>query len=179
MRKFCLIIGIILVAAPQLVAAHGGAYIISELREPYHVLAALAPSPVVVGTGDLSVIIFQAETAAVATVDTVRIEAISPDGRSQWYETEFDPVANSYDQHIIDLHSTGEWRFAVEITDNGSTERFTGAVAVGGTELQLLSLLAYILPLVLLAALISVAALRNRLTAAEDEASEAGEEHAA
>lgn len=146
--------------------AHGGDYIISEARGRYFVVVSLSPAPMSVGRGDLSVAVRDSTSYAPLPVEQVQVRLIDADGASldQAASPEGPPADAIYGLHTLDFTSPGDWRVVITLVNDGVPEEFNATVNVAGAAWRWINVVVYMLPLLVLAMLIGLAALRNRMT---------------
>ncbi|MBM7842707.1 hypothetical protein [Herpetosiphon giganteus] len=149
----------------NLAAAHGGNYVISETRDQYFVVVSLAPGPMSVGRGDASIAVRNSSDFAALPVDTISVVLIDPDGEEFGYTPapESRPEDAIYGSHDLDFSSSGEWQFLLRLTEAGQTQEFRTTVNVAGGIMRWLNVILYMVPIIVLAILITLAALRNRM----------------
>jgi hypothetical protein len=169
MRNLILIglIGLLLLFSTATARAHGGDYIINESSGRYFVVASLAPAPMSVGRGDLSVAVRDsAPPYAPLPVERVLVRLIAADGAitAHTASPEGAPADAIYGLHTLDFPSAGDWQVVVTLIDSGQPVEFKATVNVAGAAWRWLNVLIYMLPLLALVVLIGLAALRNRLT---------------
>ncbi len=164
MKKFALLVGLglLLWLWPLAADAHGGNYILNDIREGYQVIASLAPAPLSVGKGDISIAVVDPASYQPKPVDEVTVTLTDPAGK----ETAYTMLAEGeavYNGHTLDFSSTGNWQVRVDLHDNGSVLPFQAQVNVAGQGMRWLNTAIYFIPLLVLGGLIGIAALRNRL----------------
>jgi hypothetical protein len=169
MRNLILIglAGLLLLFSAAPAQAHGGDYIISEARGRYMVTATLSPAPMSVGRGDLSVAVRDsAPPYAPLPVERVLVRLIAADGAMMAYSAspEGPPADAIYGLHTLDFTSAGDWQVVVTLVGADQPVEFAATVKVAGAAWRWINVVIYLLPLLVLVALIGLAALRNRLT---------------
>lgn len=165
MKRLLLGLALLMLANPTSTEAHGGTQLIVESRNGYQIFVSLSPSPPSVGLGDLSIGLIDLETYQPAPAEAVTVEVHSPDGTATTYSTviDGDPSLAIYNLHTLDFTEAGVWRVNILVTRAGATETFGSDVQVASVVVRWLSLLAYMVPVLALALMIGLAALRNRL----------------
>lgn len=160
------LLAILLLLSTAQALAHGGDYIISETRGRYMVIVSLSPAPMSVGRGDLSVAVRDSTSYMPLPVEQVKIRLIDADGASldQDASPEGPPADAIYGLHTLEFTSSGDWRVVVTLVNGGVAEEFAATVKVAGGAWRWINVAIYMLPLLVLAMLIGLAALRNRLT---------------
>ncbi len=145
-------------------SAHGGTYIVNETRGRYFVVASLSPGPMSVGMGDISVAVRDSSTYQPLPVSQILVELIPASGQPASYvlAAEGRPEDAIYSLHTLDFNRQGDWQVLVRLENGGAVEEFTATVAVIGGEWRWINVGIYFIPLLALAALVGLAALRNR-----------------
>lgn len=168
LKRLCFLVGWVVLASlwwTDLAAAHGGNYIINETRNQYFVVVSLAPAPMSVGRGDASIAVRNSSDYAALPVEAISLVLIDPDGQEFRYTPapESRPEDAIYGSHDLDFSSSGDWQFLMSFSEAGQTQEFRTTVNVAGGIMRWLNVILYLAPIIVLAILITLAALRNRM----------------
>jgi hypothetical protein len=157
------VIALLSLAMPN-ASAHGGSYIVNETRGRYFVVASLAPGPMSVGKGDLSVAVRDSRTYQPLPVSRISVRLGPKSGPPIDYPAAAEGRAEDaiYSVHTLDFNAQGDWQLVVRLENGGDVEEFSATVPVIGGAWRWINVVIYLLPILVLVALVGLASLRNR-----------------